>query len=234
MDNQKIGKKMDLIYGDMFRDKYVRMRLNIYNSLLKPFLKSKIKVLDIGCYTGDLLRIFPSQIDYYGIDIDESALEIAKKRGAKVIKLDLENETIPLKQEFDIILATELLEHLKDPERLIEQIKHLLKEDGVVLVSLPNECTIYHRIKVLFGKGIDGTGFACHYHLHFPTIKQNDEFIRKHFKIIGKRYWIHTDVGGILGKILGKVSDKFWLGLAHFWPSLFARGVIYLCRIGLG
>ncbi len=221
----------DLQYGNMYEaDKYVRLRFEIYESLLSPFLKESVNVLDIGCYTADLLKLLPTSVDYYGIDSDKEALKIARKRGAKVIKVDLENERIPLDQKFDIILATEILEHLKDPEKLIQQIKHLLKKNGVVLVSLPNECTLYHRLKVLFGRGIDGTGFAPHYHLHFPTIKQNDEFMEKHFKTIEKRYWIHIGVGGKWEKLLSTIPDRIWMRLANLYPSLFARGLIYLAK----
>lgn len=221
-----------LIYGDVLRDKYARTRFEIHESLLSPFLKDGVKILDIGGYTADLLKLLPPSVDYYDIDNDEKALQIAKKRGAKAIKLDLENEQIPFRdQKFDIVIATELLEHLKDPEKLIQQIKCLLKENAVALISLPNECTLYHRLKVLFGRGINGTGFAPHYHLHFPTIKQNDEFIEEHFKIIKKRYWFHLGVGGVTEKFLSKIPDKIWMRLANLYPSLFARGVVYLCHL---
>ncbi len=221
----------DLQYGDMYEaDKWVRLRFNIYKSLLLPFLKNGVRLLDIGCYMGDLLVILPSFVDYYGIDNDKSALLIAKKRGAKVTKLDLENEQIPLTEEFDIIIATELLEHLKNPEELVLQMKCLLKKDGVVLISLPNECTLYHRLKVLLGKGIDGTGFAPYYHLHFPTMKQNDEFIEKHFEIVEKCYWVHIGVGGKLESILSLFPYRIWLRLANLCPSWFTRGVIYRCQ----
>ena len=219
-----------LTYGDMYQvDKYVRLRFDIYKSLLSPFFKDGIKVLDIGCYTADMLKLLPSSVDYYGIDTDEKALEIARKRGAKVTKLDLETGVISLDQKFDVVVATELLEHLKDPGRLILQIKQMLREDGVVLLSLPNECTIYHRAKVLIGKGIDGTGFAPHYHLHFPTIRQSDEFIKSHFQIIDKRYWIHTGEGKI-GRVSSKIPAEVWMILARLRPALFARGVIYLVK----
>lgn len=225
MDNSN-----SLIYEDVLQDKYARMRFNICKSLLSPFFKDGVRILDIGCYTADLLTLLPPSIDYYGVDSDEKALKIAKKRGAKTIKLNLENKQIPLNQKFDIIVATEILEHLKDPQKLILQIKRLVKKNGVILISLPNECTIYHRLKVLFGKGIDGTGFAPHYHLHFPTIKQNGEFIGKHFKIIKKCYWIHIGVGGKLEKVISKIPDWIWMKLANLWPSMFARWVIYLCK----
>lgn len=222
----------NLAYGDMYlNDKYVRKRFEYYKELLQPYLKKGLKVLDIGCYTADLLNVLPKDIDYYGVDGDKAALEIAKSRGAKVYEVDLEAQEIPLLDEkFDVVIATEVLEHLKDPQRLIKQILTLTKEGGIVLLSLPNECTIFHRIKVIFGLGIDGTGFEPHYHLHFPTLKQNDDFIEKYFCILKKKYWIHAGLGGTFGILVSKIPDGFWLALAAISPSLFARGVIYLCQ----
>ena len=222
-----------LIYGDVISDKYSKLRFEIMTDLLRPFISrgTNIKMLDVGCYTADLLKILPGKVDYYGVDSDEEALKVAQMRGAKVFKLDIERQGLSaVSQKFDIIIATEILEHLKDPQDIVRQIKEILNDDGVVLISLPNECTIYHRLKVLIGKGIDGTGFAPHYHLHFPTIAQNNHFIETNFRVIGRKYWIHTDAGGTLGRFLRKIPDRFWLGLANLSPSLFARGVIYLCR----
>jgi len=230
MEQDNIMEFQKLEYKNVLEDKYSKIRLEILYDLMKPFIKQSVKILDIGCYTGDLLKFLPSSVDYYGIDDDEKALQIAQKRGAKTIKLNLENEQIPLGQQFDIIIAAEVLEHLKDPEKLILQVKHLLKEDGVVLISLPNECTIYHRLKVLFGKGIDGTGFAPHYHLHFPTIKQNNEFIGRYFEIIKKHYWVHLGTGK-MEKILSVIPFSLWQKLVNLFPSLLARGVIYLCQL---
>ncbi|MCX5713511.1 MAG: class I SAM-dependent methyltransferase, partial [Candidatus Omnitrophica bacterium] len=221
----------NLIYGDMYnQDPYVRKRFAECCRLLEPFIKKGIKILDIGCYTADILNVIKEQVDYLGIDSDKEALKIAKMRGAKILEIDFEKQGIPLDQKFDIVIATEILEHLKDPQELLNQIKLLLKDDAVVLVSLPNECTLYHRIKVVFGQGIDGTGFAPHYHLHFPTMRQNHQFISKNFRIIKVQYWAHADVGGLAGKLFKMIPQTFWSALADFSPSLFARGAIYLCR----
>ena len=103
---------LDLTYRDVLSDKYSKIRFKIYKDLLSPFLKDDIKLLDVGCYTADMLKLIPFRVDYLGIDFDVNALEIAKQRGAKIIRLDLENEEIPLTEKFDIILATEILEHL--------------------------------------------------------------------------------------------------------------------------
>lgn len=219
----------ELEYKNILEDKYSKARLETALGLIKPYLKKATKILDIGVYTGDLFKILPVTTDYYGVDNDEKALKIAQERGVKVCKLDIENQPLSFKsKEFDVIIAMEVLEHMKDPERLIQQISNLLSDGGVVLLSLPNECTILHRFKVMFGRGIDGTAFAPHYHLHFPTLRQNDDFVRKYFKIIKKKYWIHLGTGNA-ERVLSIFSYGFWLALANLRPSLFARGVIYLC-----
>lgn len=220
-----------LEYKNVLEDKYSKIRLQTAANLIKPYLKDSVKILDIGSYTSDLLKILPQGIDYYGVDNDAEALKIAKERGAKTCRIDIESQKIPFENKgFDIIIAAEILEHLKDPEKIMSQIKDLLKPDGVVLISLPNECTLMHRINVLFGRGIDGTAFAPHYHMHFPTISQDDELVGKYFRIIEKRYWVHLGDGGA-EKILSKITLKFWYGLVNLFPALFARGIIYLCVV---
>ena len=219
-----------LQYGNMYQtDKYVRLRFETYMSLLSHRLKKGTRILDIGCYVADFLKILPPYVDYYGIDIDTEALKIANNRGAHIVYANLESR-LPFRSKFDVIIATEVLEHLKDPEKLMLQIRLLLDRNGVVLFSLPNECTLYHRIKVLFGKSIDGTGFSPNYHLHFPTIAQSRRFVGKHFKIVAERYWIHVGVGGEVERFLSMIPEKFWIEVANLFPSLFARGVVFLCE----
>ncbi len=222
-----------MVYKNILNDKYAKERFKIFKSLLNPFIKKDVKVLDIGCYMGDTIKIFGHKnIKYYGVDFDKKALKIAKKRGAfKVFKVNLENEKIKLNEKFDIIILAEILEHLKDPEKLILQTKKLLNKKGVVLISLPNESTIYHRIKMVFGNSVDATGFAADYHLHFPTIKQDNEFIEKHFKIISRRYWIHLGVSDKIEKGLSLIPKRVWDELTYSMPSLFSRGIIFLCKL---
>lgn len=225
-----VTENPSLYYGDILSDPYVMQRLRIGIDLLSPYLGGHPKILDIGCYSADLLKLLPSGMNYYGVDFDEGALRIAKGRGARTIRLNLETDPIPLvSKEFDIVIATEILEHLRDPVRMVQQIKRLLAESGVALISLPNECTLYHRLKVLFGYGIDGTSLAPYYHLHFPTIRQSEEFIASHFSIVQECFWYHLGEG-LPERFLSKIPSRVWRGVADTYPSLFARGVIFLCR----
>jgi len=224
----------ELHYGDLSIDKYVNKRLWKYQSLLEPYLvNGKTKILEIGCYTGNMLIFFPSKVEYWGIDFDDKAIEIAKKRGAKIIKCHLDVDDLPITDKFDIIICTEVLEHLVHPAKMAENIKKLMKDNGIVLISLPNENTIYHRIMSMLGKGIDMCAFELYKHLHLPTVKQSEAFVGKHFKIIKKDYYINPSARGSrsewLGNILTKIPDPFWEKMTKLFPGLFARGVMFLC-----
>lgn len=215
-------------------DKYRTLRLETYARLLSVGFKDGSKILEIGCYTANLLDFLPKHIDYYGVDFDGEAIEIARKKGAKVIATNLNYEDIDLNIRFDIVVCTEVLEHVLNPHALMEKIRSLIKDDGYVLISLPNENTLYHRVMSVMGKGIDMYAFELYKHFHLPTISQSRNFVSKYFKIIKEEYYIIPSAKGSrsewIGKCLTLLPDSSWLILARFFPGLFARGVIFLCK----
>lgn len=233
---QAIKIQPECYYGDVFgRDKYVRQRYQKYQELLKPYLQPGVKVLDIGGYRGDLKLFLPSNIQYFVLDFDEKALEKAKRRNAKVKKMNFDEEKISWDGEkFDIIVAAEVLEHLKDPARHVLEIKKILKKNGVFLASLPNENMLYHRLMSFLGFGVDYCAFKLYKHLHLPTLAQSRNFLETQFKIVKEDYYINVSAQAsrveFLGKIFDLIPDFVWNFLGHLWPSGFARGGIYLCK----
>jgi 2-polyprenyl-3-methyl-5-hydroxy-6-metoxy-1,4-benzoquinol methylase len=224
----------NLHYGNVDTDKYMRMRSEAFARMISPKLKSNSKILEIGCYMASLLDFLPKGVDYYGVDFDDAAIEAARNKGAKVKKVDFNNQDIDFGEKFDIVVCTEVLEHLMDPHKLMQKIRRLVKDDGYVLISLPNENMIYHRLMSFFGIGIDMCAFELYKHLHLPTIKQNRNFVQKYFRIIKTDYHINPSAKGsrieIIGKLLTIFPDVFWYTLAKMFPGLFARGIILLCK----
>jgi len=226
----------DCRYGIGYtQDPYVRQKYQIATRLLQPFLKEGVEVLDIGGYSGDILEFLPINVKYHVIDIDRKALKIAKERGANTKLKDLDSEPLDFDGKvFDIIMCNDVLEHLRHPKIILEQIKNLLNKNGIVLVSLPNENTFYHRLLSLLGIGLDQEAFNIGKHLHFPTIKQSRIFLSRYFIIFNHHYYI--SISGRDSKIeqisfiFRLLPDRFWYFLARVWPSLFARGTIFLCR----
>ncbi len=230
---------MDLHYGDMFRDDpYVRKRFALYYDFLADHLRDGVRILDVGGYMGDMLtlldRNFQGDYAYHLVDGDEAALAVAAKRGARTARMAFDTEDLDAHfpgQTFDIILCTEVLEHLMDPHRHLAKIRDLLADDGVCVVSLPNENTLFHRIMSLAGLGVDQCAFELYKHVHLPTIAQSRRFVAGYFFIEREEYYINVGMKGSRGSWLGSVlqlfPDRMWEALGRHLPGLFARGTVF-------
>ncbi len=236
MPSKKIKTCPSCHYGDMIgRDKYVGQRFRKYQEFLQPHLAAGVKVLDIGGYRGELKNYLPGGVDYYVLDFDEQALKEAREKEAKVKRINFDQEKICWgREKFDIVVATEVLEHLQDPARHLREIKRVLKDNGILLVSLPNENMLYHRFMSLLGLGVDYFAFKLYKHLHLPTIAQSRKFLETEFEIIKEDYYVNWGAQSSrfesLGKFLMLAPDSFWYFLARIWPSGFARGTIFLLK----
>lgn len=92
-------------------------------------------VLDLGCLYGSVSEIFREDNDVFGMDINFPALQICRLRiGSRVVVGDLNH--LPFKDEsIDVVLFTEVLEHLDSPLAVIEQIVKKLKKGGMMLLT---------------------------------------------------------------------------------------------------
>ena len=103
------------------------------NKIIKEIPKIKnLKILDAGCGEGHFLfkisKIF-NEAKLYGSDITPIALESAEKRVEKV-KFTLENlNNLNYEDDFfDIIICTEVIEHILDYEKVLGELKRVLKK----------------------------------------------------------------------------------------------------------
>lgn len=95
-----------------------------------------------------------------GSKFGHASNEIKSKRRIKVdinknvkpdILCDL-SSSIPIKDDaIDICIAGEILEHIYNSKRFVEEMKRILKDGGYAIVSVPNVCSLKYRIKFLFG-----------------------------------------------------------------------------------
>ena len=232
-------------YGNLLSDPYMVMRFGLNFSFAKKLLKTKnkISVLDVGGYTADNLNYWKmagqktKTINYHVADYDTEAGKIATKRGAKYHYYDLNLDNLldlfPAKK-FDLIICTEVLEHLLDPHRQMRYFQKLLKKRGRVIISLPNENTIFHRIYALLGLGIDQYPFALYKHLHFPTIKQSQNFVQSYFQLVDKKYYMNFGGTGsrfgFFGQLFKLVPNSTWRFLVDRFPSLLARGTVFYLK----
>ncbi len=96
-------------------------------------------VLDVGCGTGYCVYALKKMgIDCIGIEPGRSLCDIAKKRyGVDVLCGYIGDFSFDKK--FDMVYAHGVLDHVRSPELLIEQMAHVLKKDGLILFSVPNQ-----------------------------------------------------------------------------------------------
>ena len=98
------------------------------------------KVLDIGCSSGVFLKEledfgFASQ-NLFGIDISDKAITNCKSNGLNnVFVMDAQN--ITLTEKFDIIIASDCLEHLENDKKALKNWNDLLKIGGIMYVFVP-------------------------------------------------------------------------------------------------
>lgn len=98
------------------------------------------KVLDVGCGTGEILNKIVTK-KRYGVDISKAALTDSRKED-NIIKYGWA-EKIPFKDDFfDVVICSEILEHVIDVDTVLNEIKRVLTKKGVLVISVPNEALI--------------------------------------------------------------------------------------------
>jgi len=127
--------------GTLYTAIETSMYLNRY-LMAKPFCNEK-KVLDAACGTGYgsyLLKSWGADI-VYGLDTDINAIKNAKHifKESNLFFQTCNIEQLPFNDnEFDVVVSLETIEHLDNLEGFLQEIKRVLKPDGVVILSYPN------------------------------------------------------------------------------------------------
>jgi SAM-dependent methyltransferase len=93
-------------------------------------------ILDAGCAMGDLLDRFPDRIRH-GVDISSDYLAIAASRGIVTVQAMLEALPYP-DAMFDLVIATDVLEHVLDLNAVVREIIRVLKPGGYIVARCPN------------------------------------------------------------------------------------------------
>jgi len=111
-------------------------------------------LLDIGCGAYGLTRVINETChikNYYGCDIIDDFDGQLNKMGIIFARCDLDNNFPFWDVSFDVILCSEVIEHLFAPDNIFEIAQETLKDDGCLLVTTPNLAVWFNRILFLFG-----------------------------------------------------------------------------------
>jgi O-antigen biosynthesis protein len=138
-------------------------------------------VLDVGCSEGLLSKkMKENDCSVVGIEQDKEAAEIAKEYCQDLIIGDVETIELNTKYEnyFDTLIFADILEHLKEPSDVLERFKKYLKDDGCLIISIPNISNWKIRLQMLLGNfEYNEYGILDNGHIRFFNEKSTKKMI---------------------------------------------------------
>jgi len=147
-------------------------------SRIVSLVKDGQDILDVGCGDGALAQRLVTKSKknrIVGIEVEKTRAVEAGKFMKEVLVADVEDQnTFELISEtFDVIVFSEVLEHCRAPERILERAKKLLKGEGYVIICLPNVAFWKTRLNLLMGNwNYTEEGILDRTHLRFFTLKR--------------------------------------------------------------
>jgi 2-polyprenyl-3-methyl-5-hydroxy-6-metoxy-1,4-benzoquinol methylase len=181
-------------------------------------------VLDVGCGAGDLAkRLKEKGHEISGIDLSSDALSHAREHLKENFAFDIEGNDWPanlMSRRYDVIVVSEVIEHLFDPRELIKKLKPLLKKNGYFIITTPNVLFWKNRFAILFGKfEYQEIGIMDYGHIRFFTFQTVQRFFKELKMNIEQENHVYPnfDYRGL--RAIGKL-----------WPAMFAYQMIFKVR----
>lgn len=165
--------------------------INKLNEVLKACrTQSRVNnILDVGCASGWLI----SQIAHRypkascsGIDIYDKAIKYAKRKYPHIEFKVADAHKLPFKSNaFDLVVCTEVLEHVDDPRSVLFEIKRVLKNKGTAVIELDSGSLLFSIVWYLWRKSKGRIWNESHAH-SFNIRKLEKMILSCDFKIIKK------------------------------------------------
>jgi glycosyltransferase involved in cell wall biosynthesis len=192
------------------------------------------RVLDLGCSDGELGgRLVAMGHEVVGVDDQEH--KGVRSRLTDFVQADLD-QGIPAEAGtgFDLVLAADVLEHVRHPERLLDDTRQVLRPGGTVITSVPNFGHWYPRARVALGRfDYDARGILDRGHVRFFTKRSFGALVRNAGWEVRRSESIGLPLevverggheGGGRGRSLVSRVDRAAIGLR---PQLFAYQFLY-------
>ncbi|MBA3580918.1 MAG: class I SAM-dependent methyltransferase [Gammaproteobacteria bacterium] len=189
---------------------------------LEKYCKNFKSFLEIGCGTGYVLsgisKQFPhSTISGSEIFIDGLAFAAARLPSVNFMQMDARN--IPFEEEFDVIGAFDVLEHIEEDERTLAQVHTALRPEGYMLLTVPQHAWLWSPVDE----------YACHVR-RYSALDIHAKITAAGFHIIRSTSFVTSLLPAMLvSRIVQKRASKekfdatSELKISHWLNSLFFR-----------
>jgi len=145
-------KNVKTDYETLKNDSDIAERMELLISFYKH-LKPK-KTLDIGCgsgYMGHLIKKFDPDVVIHGLDVSEHAISQIKDYD-KAYFLNIDENNIPEPDnDFDLVVCSDVIEHIYDVDHCLNEIKRILKPGAKAIITTPNYSFWKYRVITLLG-----------------------------------------------------------------------------------
>lgn len=150
------------------------------------------KILDVGCASGWFLYELSKRFrtaQYFGVDVYAQAIRYGKKRYPSLKLTNADAHMLPYSDKsFDIVVCTEVLEHVEHPKNVIREIKRVLKDDGVGIIEMDTGNFLFRVVWYWWTTIRNGVWKDSHIHV-FTTQKLETMLKEAGFLITNKRFF---------------------------------------------
>lgn len=133
---------------------------NPFKTEYKNWIRNGMRILDVGCGAGKNLFKIDSEYDdceLYGIDISEKMVEIAKQNSANaknhIVFANIDFLEFNSEEKYDVIIFNYVLHHMEKPQLAVEKAYNLLKNNGLIMLTVPG--TEYLKETFPYCQGVD-------------------------------------------------------------------------------
>jgi SAM-dependent methyltransferase len=151
-----------------------RFKYNSHDWILRWLSEASVpsRILDVGAADGYLGAILKQRGHFVaGVENDPDAAAKAQGHYDDFQVANVEEFDFPYRDEFDYILFADVLEHLRDPARVLKKSLTSLKRSGQIILSVPNIANVVMRLSLLAGRfNYADRGIMDRTHLRFFTL----------------------------------------------------------------
>jgi SAM-dependent methyltransferase len=105
-------------------------------------------ILDVGCGEGSLLAMLRGKGNrVYGLEASDSGREASAQKGINCQSTDISRDVFPFNDNmFDVVTCLEVLEHVENPYHALVEMKRVLRDGGMLVVSIPNPKSLHEYV----------------------------------------------------------------------------------------
>lgn len=197
--------KLSLLEAENF---WFRARNNLIIWAIRKYRPQFHSLLEIGCGTGFVLSGISKSCpgaELYGSEIFTAGLGFAAKRLPDVDFFQMDARALPYFEEFDVIGAFDVLEHIREDELVLNNINQALKKKGICVITVPQH-------KWLWSATDD---YACHIR-RYSKKDLHDKIESAGFKVLRSTSFVTTLLPAMMvSRLFQSENDESFNALAE-------------------